>query len=228
MTTATRETPGNARERILGAAYDLFSKQGIRAVGIDAIVEHSGVARMTLYRHFSSKDALVLAFLERREQRWTKDWLQREVERRAEDPGERLLAIFDVFDEWFQRDDFEGCSFINVLLEIGEPGHPLHSASSDYLARIRDFVQALAAEAGIADPEGFARQWHILMKGSIVAAGEGDPQAARRAREIGALLLEHKGARRRASDSSGSGDAEDAQTSGVAATADSHARSRLG
>jgi hypothetical protein len=111
---------------------------------------------------------------------------------RADDPTGRLLAIFDVFHAWFQRDDFEGCSFINVLLEIGEPGHPLHEASSNYLARIRGFVQDLAAEEGIPDPEGFARQWHILMKGSIVAAGEGDRQAALRAQEMGAALLREK------------------------------------
>src|SRR5262245_62153820 len=93
----------DARERILDAAYDLFSRQGIRAVGIDAVIERSDVARMTLYRHFASKDALALAFLERREERWTQGWLQHEVEARATDPAERLLAIFDVFDEWFQR-----------------------------------------------------------------------------------------------------------------------------
>ncbi len=181
-----------ARERILEAAYELFSRQGIRAVGIDSIVASSGVARMTLYRHFASKDALVLAFLERREARWIKDWLQREVELRAVDPGDRLLAIFDVFDEWFQRPDFEGCSFINVLLEIAEPGHVVHQASRDYLARIRAFVGELASAAGVADPDAFARQWHILMKGSIVAAGEGDQLAAQRAQEIGALLLRQK------------------------------------
>ncbi len=186
--TRVRQAP-NARERILEAAYELFSRQGVRAVGIDAIVASSGVARMTLYRHFASKDALVLAFLERREERWIKDWLQREVELRAVDPRDRLLAIFDVFDEWFQRTDFEGCSFINVLLEIAEPGHVVHQASRDYLARIRAFVGELASAAGVTDPEGFARQWHILMKGSIVAAGEGDHLAAQRAKEIGALLL---------------------------------------
>ena len=178
-----------ARERILEAAYDLFSRDGIRAVGIDAIIEQSGVARMTLYRHFGSKDALVLAFLERREQRWTRDWLQREVNRRADAPRDRLLAIFDVFGEWFQRDDFECCSFINVLLEIADPLSELHRASADYLAKIRAFVADLAAEAGVAEPEALAHKWHILMKGSIVAPGEGDRGAAHRAREIAAVVL---------------------------------------
>jgi AcrR family transcriptional regulator len=179
----------DARERILDTAYELFSRHGIRAVGIDSIISQSGVARMTLYRHFGSKDALVLAFLDRREARWTKDWLQREVERRAVDPAERLLAIFDVFDEWFQRDDFEGCSFINVLLEIADPTSELHRASANYLARIRALVAEVASAAGIADPEGLAHKWHILMKGSIVAAGEGDRRAARRAREVASLVL---------------------------------------
>ncbi len=178
-----------ARERILSAAYELFSQRGIRAVGIDAVIERSEVARMTLYRHFASKDELVLAFLERREELWTKGWLQTEVEARATDPAARLLAIFEVFDEWFRRDGFEGCSFVNVLLEIGDPANPLHEASAVHLERIREFVAGLAAEAGVRDPEGFARQWHILMKGSIVAAGEGDRDAALRAREVGALLL---------------------------------------
>jgi AcrR family transcriptional regulator len=182
----------SARERILDAAYDLFSRHGVRAVGIDAIIERSGVARMTLYRNFASKDALVLAFLERREARWTHDWLQHEVELRATEPRHRLLAIFDVFDGWFQREDFEGCSFINVLLEMPDPAHELHVATAEYLARIRAFIERLAREAGVADPEGFARQWHILMKGSIVSAGEGDRMAARRARELGLLLLESR------------------------------------
>jgi AcrR family transcriptional regulator len=179
----------DARERILETAYELFSRHGIRAVGIDSIISRSGVARMTLYRHFGSKGALVLAFLERREERWTKDWLQHEVERRDADPSERMLAIFDVFDEWFRREDFEGCSFINVLLEIADPTSELHRASADYLARIRAFVAELANEAGVADPEGVAHKWHILMKGSIVAAGEGDRRAARRAKEVAALIL---------------------------------------
>jgi AcrR family transcriptional regulator len=178
-----------ARERILTSAYALFSTRGIQAVGVDSIITHSAVARQTLYRHFSSKQELVLAFLERREQVWTDGWLRREVEQRASDPRERLLAIFDVFDAWFGRPDFEGCSFINVMLEYPDPADPVHQAAVRYLARIRDFLAELARGAGIADPDGFARRWHILMKGSIIAAGEGDQDAGRRAQRIGRFVL---------------------------------------
>jgi AcrR family transcriptional regulator len=180
---------GEARERLLEAAYELFSRRGIQAVGIDAIIERSGVARQTMYRHFASKQDLVLAFLERREELWTRRWLQGEVEQRSADPREQLLAIFDVFDVWFRAPEFEGCSFINVMLEHPDPEHPLHVESSAYLQRIRDFLAELARRAGIREPASFAREWHILMKGSIVAAGEGDHDAARRAQRIGALLL---------------------------------------
>jgi AcrR family transcriptional regulator len=177
------------RERLVTAAYELFARQGVQAVGVDAIIERSGVARQTLYRHFGSKQELVLAFLERREEVWTYGWLATEVHRRERDPRRRLLAIFDVFDEWFRDPDFEGCSFINVMLEYPAPDHPLHQAAASYLARIRGFLTELATDAGIADPGGFARQWHILMKGSIVAAGEGDRDAARRGKQIGRVLL---------------------------------------
>ena len=119
------------------AAYELFARHGVQAVGIDAIIERSGVARQTLYRHFGSKQELVLAFLERREEVWTYGWLAAEVQRRERDPRRRLLAIFDVFDEWFRDPDFEGCSFINVMLEHPAPDHPLHQAAAGYLARIR-------------------------------------------------------------------------------------------
>lgn len=147
-----------------------------------------------MYRHFASKEELVVAFLQQRDVVWTQRWLQAGVAQRSADPAGQLLAIFDLFDGWFRADGFEGCSFINVMLEHPAPGHPLHRASSAYLHKIRDFLEDLARRAGIADAEAFAREWHILMKGSIVAAGEGDRGAARRAKSIGILLLEHAGA----------------------------------
>jgi AcrR family transcriptional regulator len=189
------DPPSNARERILDTAYNLFARQGIRAVGVDTVVAEAGVAKMTLYRHFPSKNELVLAFLQQREERWTRAWLQGEIRRRASSPTERLLAIFDVFDEWFHRDDFEGCSFINVLLEIGDRTSPIHIAATRHLASIRALVRELAEQAGAHAPEKLARQWHILMKGSIVAAGEGDRDAARLAKEVGRSLLAAEGVR---------------------------------
>ncbi len=185
----------STRERIDQTAYELFSRHGIRAVGVDTISARSGVAKMTLYRHYPSKNDLALAFLRRREELWTRGWLQREVERRARTPGERLLAVFDVFDKWFRRSDFEGCSFVKVLLEHGDRGHPVRNAAQAHLETIRAFLRQLAADSGVRDVDAFARQLQIVMMGSIVAAYAGDRDAARRAKEVGSLLLARAGIR---------------------------------
>jgi AcrR family transcriptional regulator len=179
----------DARERVLETAYELFAHHGTKTVGVDAIVAKAGVAKMTLYRHFPSKDDLVVAFMKRREEMWTHAWLETEIKARAQDPRARLLAIFDVFHEWFQQRDFEGCSFINILLEETAAGHPVRKATVVHLANIRTLLRELADAAGVADSDDFTRKWHILMKGSIVSAGEGDRLAARRAQEVGQLLL---------------------------------------
>jgi AcrR family transcriptional regulator len=186
---AAPATPAAARERILEAAYGLFSRRGVRDVGIDEVVRSAGVAKATLYRHFPSKDQLVVAFLQDRERRWTRDWVETEARRRGGNPEERLLAIFDAFDEWFGRADFEACSFINVLLEMGS-AHPAGEASLRHLENIRSLVRRLAEEAALSDLESFARSWHLLMKGAIVSAAEGDAQAARRAKAMAQALIE--------------------------------------
>jgi AcrR family transcriptional regulator len=190
--TATRpERRQSARERILDTAYELFSQRGIHDVGVDELVARAGVAKATLYKHFSSKNELVLAFLEQREQIWTHGWVEKEARRRGATPEEQLLAIFDLFDEWFQDNDFEGCSFINTLLEFRDLNHPIGRASADYLQNIRSVVRNLAREADLRDPDAFALCWHILMKGSIVQAAEHDRDAAKRAQTLGSLLIEH-------------------------------------
>ena len=186
---ATPQPKPQARERILDTVYELFSRRAVRDVGVDEVIERAGVAKATLYRHFPSKDDLVIGFLQLREERWTVEWVEREARRRGSTPEEQLLAIFDLFDEWFQREDFEACSFINVLLEMG-PSHPIGQASLRHLANIRSVVAGLAQEAELRDPESFAYSWHIVMKGSIVSATEGDSQAAKRARTMARLLIE--------------------------------------
>jgi len=185
--------PANAREQIDWAAYELFSRYGVHAVGVDTLAARAGVAKRTLYKYYPSKNELVLAFLRRREEVWTRSWLQGGVERAAVTPAQRLLAIFDVFDEWFRREDFEACSFIKVLLEHAESGHPLRKASQRHIDTLRLFIRGLAVEAKVPHHEEFAKQWQILMMGSIVAAYAGDLDAARRTKAMGTLLLARNG-----------------------------------
>ena len=182
------EAPDDTRTRIVVTAYGLFSHRGIRNVGINELIRESGVAKATFYRYFPSKDDVVLAFLKRRDELWMMGSVVPEARSRARDPEEQLLAIFDVYHQWFQDDDFEACSFVKVLLEMGAH-HPLGQASLEYLGRIRQQVKILADEAGLEDSEAFALSWHILMKGSIVAAAEGDRLAARRARRMASRLI---------------------------------------
>jgi AcrR family transcriptional regulator len=177
-----------ARERLVDAAYGLFSTNGVSQIGIDGILLKSGCAKASLYSNFDSKVDLAIAFLDRREALWTRGWLETEVRRRASHPKARLLAIFDVFDGWFRKKSFEGCSFINVLLESNASA-PLHHAAAVHLAKIRAIIRGLAEEAKLAEPEKFAQVWHMLMKGSIVSACEGNRNAATEAKYAAQFIL---------------------------------------
>ena len=190
MVGAVGSTGRSARERILDSAYELFSKHGVRAVGVDDVIVRADVAKATLYRHFASKDALVLAFLERREEIWTRGWIEAEVVRRTATARNRLLAIFDLFDEWFRSDAFEGCSFVNILLESSNRDSPVACACKTHLRRIRDLVRGLAVDAGLGDVDNFAHAFQILMKGAIAHAEEGDVDAAQRAQSMARDLID--------------------------------------
>src|SRR5580658_100319 len=148
--SSSNEGQDSGRERVSRAAYELFSRDGVRAVGVDAIIARAGTAKMTFYRNFPSKDDLIIDFLRQREQLWTRDWLQAESQRRGATPREQLLAIFDVFSEWFGRPDFEGCAFLTTMIEVNDAGHPVHQAAVTHLANIRSYLQELASAAGIA------------------------------------------------------------------------------
>ncbi|WP_335645005.1 TetR/AcrR family transcriptional regulator [Arthrobacter dokdonensis] len=178
----------------MDAAYELFSQRGIRDVGIAELIVRAGVAKATFYAHFPSKDDLVLAFLERCHQELTLEQIISECRRRSDDPIAQLLTIFDVLDGWFHRDDFEACSLINTMLEMG-PDHPLGKTAAGYLAQIRDFMRTLATEAGLDEPDRFARSCHILTKGSIIAAVEGDKEAAIWAKRMALSLIADHGGR---------------------------------
>jgi AcrR family transcriptional regulator len=180
----------DARSRVLSTAYTLFCRQGVQATGIDRIVAEAGVAKMTLYRHFRSKEELVLAVLDLREELWSNRWLIAEARRRGDTPSEQLLAIFDLFDGWFHQPDYEGCLLNNVLLESRE--RPIRAACIAKRQNVLAFLRSLTDAAGARDPDTLARQWQLLMTGAMVEVAGGDLGAARRAQAMATLLLEQE------------------------------------
>ncbi|WP_040816140.1 TetR/AcrR family transcriptional regulator [Nocardia concava] len=186
--TTSKNTVVGIRDQLVNAAYELYTRTGVRAVTSDMIAARAGVSKATLYEHFPTLEELVTVVLQRREQLWTFGLIEEQSRLRGSTPEEQLLAIFDVFDEWIATADFDACLFINVLLEMGAD-HPLGRAGIEHLQTIRDIVAARAERAGLSDVDNFARCWHILMKGAIVAAAEGDRQAARRAKAMALQLI---------------------------------------
>jgi AcrR family transcriptional regulator len=184
-----RSADDGPRERIVGAAYDLFARCGVPGVGVNRIIAEAGVAKTTLYRHFESKDDLAIATLDRRRELWTREWFQREIERRGETAKDRLLAIFELFDEWFRRDDYSGCMFTNGLLESHDRSGAIGASCIGGLAEVRSVLEALAEEAGAREPAALAHQWQLLMWGSMVSASAGEVGAARVARDAAVTLL---------------------------------------
>jgi AcrR family transcriptional regulator len=179
------------KEKIERTAYALFTRHGIRAVGVDTIVARSGVGKMTLYRHYPSKDALALAFFERRFELFSRGW-QAQVEALRLPPRETLLAIFDVLEKWYHSRAYTGCPVVKAVLE-SRSEDLVYAGALRYFSSVREFLRKLAAEAGVRDPDAVAAQWHILIWGSIVGARAKDRDAARRAKELGAAILSREG-----------------------------------
>ena len=165
MRVSTRPTP--ARDALLEAACQLFYTQGIRGTSIEAILERAGVARQSLYQHFESKDGLVAAFLDVRDERWC-CWMNDFVEAASDDPVERVYAIYDFLDDWFSQSDFSGCAFINTAAEYSNPAHPFHVLASRHKARVLADIERLCRNAELPDHKALARQLALLMEGAIV------------------------------------------------------------
>ena len=141
----------NLREHILDVASGLFYKHGVRNVGIDRIIGESGIARMTLYNHFKSKDLLIEEYLRRASSRWMK-WYAGKIERSSEDPRERVLAAFSVLDGWFRSRDFRGCSVTNAMVELADEAHPAAAVKDEYHDSLRRLFGGLVRDAGSTDP----------------------------------------------------------------------------
>lgn len=187
--------PPSRRDELVEAALALFHRNGFHATGIAAILTAAGVNKMTLYHHFASKEELVVAALELRDRRF-RHWLfGRMAELAPQDPGARLLAMFDALGEWFRGEssldaEFRGCAFVKAAGEYGNADDPTHRLAAAHKQSILTELAALCRQAGVPDPDRCARQLALLKEGAISEAYvRGDRDAWRTAREMAEKLL---------------------------------------
>lgn len=181
--TNTQDTQ-NPRERLLQTASQLFYAHGVSRVGINEVIRAAGIARMTLYYHFSSKEELVREVLRLRVRKW-QEWLVQAVESRASEPREQLLAVFDVLDDLFSTPDFRGCSALKFSADATESDAELGVIAQGHKAFVLDYLEALARRLPCRQPAELARGLLLLQNGATVLAHLGGetyhPGDARRA-----------------------------------------------
>ncbi len=178
---------GQVRERILDVASDLFCRHGIKAVGVDAIISQADVARMSFYRHFRSKDGLVVAYLERRDEA-IRVWFEKQVRWLAPNPRDRPLVVFDALALHFRSKGYRGCGFINAIAEVANPASDAHGAAAAHKRRFQSWLAKLLREAGL--DEIWPADLLLLFEGATAAAvRQGTAEPAHRAKRIAALLL---------------------------------------
>lgn len=178
----------SAQERLLDAAARLFYTRGVTNVGINEIIARAGVARMTLYHHFPSKDALVKAVLERRLTE-RQAWFQRSDDL-ADEPEGRVLALFDLLAEWFETPDYRGCPLVSATFELGGQLNVARQYARSYQEALREFFAARLTAAGYSSARQLAAQLQLLVEGaSVVALVAGDAAPAQEARFAAGELL---------------------------------------
>lgn len=183
MTTTTERPLTPAARRVLDAACTLFYERGINTVGMDLIAATANVTKKTVYDRFGSKDALITAYLHKRDNAW-RTWLGQRLGA-VTDPRDRVLAVFDALAEWM-GDDYRGCAMVHAHAEIADPRHPARIAARRQKQRTVDLYAALLTEADIHD-DALALQLTMLHEGAVTAAavgGVGDAVAAARAAVI--------------------------------------------
>jgi len=166
LMTTTQDLP--VRQRILETAQRLFYRDGFRAVGIDTIIAEAGVAKMSLYRHFPSKDDLIVAYLEESNRQYW-EWLDDAVDH-LDDPEAKLIGMFEAIEKLATSPECLGCTFQGTAAEFPDRDHPGHQVALAHKRKVRDRFAQLAADAGLRDPEELADRLLLLMDGAWVAA----------------------------------------------------------
>jgi len=183
---ATTKAPGGAaaepvdvRQRILDTASRLFYERGVRAVGVDLVVDDSGVAKTSLYRHFRTTDDLIVAFLQREDAEFWAQW-DEVAARHADDPVAEIEAHMRWIGKRLGRANYRGCPQINVAAEFAEAGHPSRAVSREHMQAMRKRLADTARKLGAARPGELAAQLGVLVNGAFVSASMLSPDEATR------------------------------------------------
>ena len=177
------------RDELVKKSLEIFYRNGFHATGMDMLAAESGVSKTSMYKHFRTKEDLILAVLRLRDENF-RNWLFRRMEDAGEAPREQLLGMFDALAEWFSEEGYRGCMFIKASAEYQESDHAIHAQSSEHKRLLFDHVAELSKRAAVDEPDELARQLLLLKEGAIVMAvlGRG-PDAARDAKTAAESLL---------------------------------------
>src|SRR5262245_52356429 len=180
----------STRQRLTEAAVRRFYRDGFRNVGLDQVLADVGIIKTAFYKHFESKEDLVLAALEMKNH-WLQDVFREMVrERGGASPLGRLRALFDVVERIIDSDEFQGCFFVNVAIDFPLPHDPVHVAAALHKQAMEEIVCELAAEAGAADARALARELCLLMEGAHVTRQvTGNPETIKIARRVADLVI---------------------------------------
>ena len=178
------------RDRLVVTAVEVCYRNGFNAVGIDQILAQAGVTKSTFYKHFESKDDLLLAAIRLRDDWETQAWTSAVEKLVGDDPKAQLLAMFDVLDRWFNDPDFGGCIFINAAAEYPNPHDPIHQAAAAHKLKFVGWLRERAKAAGASDPDGFADAYSMIFEGALVMRQvHGRDDVARAAKHNVELLI---------------------------------------
>lgn len=188
---AIKETGRPARERIIHTAHDLFYRVGFHGAGLDAILAEVGVTKTTFYNHFESKDDLVREVLNWHD-RWWQDTFKEMLRKHGGDsPRDQILAVPDALHELFERDDYNGCFFVNVAVQFPLPHDPAHEAAAAHKRAMEKIIRELAGYAGAADAAGFSEEMSLVLEGAYVTRQvTGNPSTPEIARRIVGMLVD--------------------------------------
>jgi AcrR family transcriptional regulator len=184
----TRDASVN-HQRLIDAASALFFRDGINATGIAAVAEFAGVSKMTLYAHFASKDELIVAFLDKRNERW--EAAVEQTLAASEAPTEKLLGLFDLHRQWLREGGLRGCPYVNSAAEFPDRSHPVRLAVDRHKRGVKQHLLDLAESAGLTQPQTLVRRLFLLLEGAfLTGALENDDSVFLVARELAAELID--------------------------------------